>query len=156
MSATYYEAALLLSAEVQEKELASRWKTLASEVEKAGGIIKKEVKPFGRNLAYPIKKGGAKTRRAYLGTFYLEGKKEGASIIKALQELFKNQSEVIRFMISSLGAIPAETQRVIPAQREARRQATKEELVEKQEAKKPSLEELDKKLEEIMGDKISF
>ena len=148
----YYEATLLLSPKLAKEEMFARWQDIGKACDEIGGTIKKEIKPIEKTLAYPIKKNGTPVKHAYLGTLYLIPKKEASLFIRGLEELLKSRSEVIRFMISRLTDIPEVTQK-ISLQKPV---VQKEEPTLKPTVKKPSLEELDKKLEEILEDKISF
>lgn len=168
-----YETTILLSPQLSTDELYSLWEKIAQEIKHLGATVEREIKPFERNLAYPIKKG-AGFRRAYLGVLYLSPEKARKELSSALRELLKSKNDVIRFMVSCVTSVPERKQRSLPRSvvQETNSKRAANEFVSRgsetetktpstsdtQELKeeKPSLEDLDKKLEEILEDKINF
>lgn len=159
----YYEAMCLISPEVSSEEVFTLWEKMGKDIEKTGASIEKEMKPFEKNLAYPIKKGSL-FRRAYVGVFYIDPKEQGSSLTAALKEKFDASSHVLRFNLLTLSALPELKKPAVPAAKKAsaKEEAGEEKIAatavrEKEEkSEKPSIQDLDKKLEEILDDKIGF
>jgi len=203
----FYETTLLLSPKLSTEELYSLWEKISQKIQSLGATIEKEVKPFERKLAYPIKnprlgsenlsgfasknltlgqnlsahlarsknprlgsenlsgfasKKGAAFNSAYLGIFYLAPQKARKELTRTLGELLKAEGAVIRFMVLCVSSIPEVRRRQAPAnvaQETTLKESAKSPAhTTNEEAKgeKPSLEDLDKKLEEILEDKINF
>jgi len=158
-----YETTLLLSPQVSSAEIFSLWDKILNDVQGIGASIKKDVKPFERKLGYAIKRG-QRFSRAYLGVFYVEVFPPQAGLAASLQELLKNHGQILRFMIKRVNAVPELTRKSTPlkstseATSSREHQAQGKNILNSQESKedKPPLADLDKKLEEILDDKIGF
>jgi ribosomal protein S6 len=127
MRIRYYQLAYLLSPELKKEEIEKIQQNLTSFLEKEGVLDKVET-PLKRTLFYPIKK---KTE-AFLGAvyFYLEPEK-----IKEFERKLKGEEKILRYLIVS-------------------EKAPKKIKVEKKIAKpkKVELKEIEKKIEEILGE----
>lgn len=153
-----YEATILLSPQLGSEKTLPLWERLNKEIESAGGKIEKTVGPFEKNLAYSIKKNGIKINRAQMGIIYISPSQEPAVFTSALSEFLKAQDSILRFMVSRFLTIPEQRTRIPrqikPQDRGLTSFETDSKLEEKNE--KPVKEEIDKKIEEILEDKISF
>lgn len=159
-----YEATLIISPQVSHEEVFSLWENINSQAQQLGASLKKEVKPLERNLAYPIKKGGS-FRRAYMGILYLEPEKEAGVFARALHDFLASQQSLLRFMVATIKEIPQTTRKATPLRTSAAQHTIEKEssvhsttrtAEESEKEDKPPLAELDKKLEEILDDKIGF
>lgn len=156
-----YETTLLLSPQVSSAEIFSLWDKILDDVRAIGASIKKDVKPFERKLGYAIKRG-QRFSRAYLGVFYAEVLTPQAGLAASLQELLKSHGQILRFMIKRVNTVPELTRKSTTLKSTSEPSASRENKVknspENQEGKedKPPLADLDKKLEEILEDKIGF
>lgn len=153
----YYEATLLLSPQIAKDQADSLWHSLSQELEQAGFRIEKEIKPIERSLGYPLKKG-SHVRRAYMGSFSLSLDGDIGKQLSLASQILKNQAEVLRWMITRLARIPEATGKTVRRMYRKKRETLEPTLKPKNQLKgqKPSLDELEKKLEEILEDKISF
>lgn len=122
----YYQLAYLLSPQLNTQELQEIEKEITSYIEKEG-ILDKVENPLKRNLFYPIKK----FKEAFLGSiyFFLEPAK-----LKDFEKKIKKEERILRFLIT-VEKSPKE----LPKEKKIRK------------PKKVEIEDLDKKLEEILG-----
>lgn len=155
-----YEITFILSPELKEEDINSFGEEIKASIEKLGGSLKKIGKPEKRNLAYPIKK--------FQSGYYLAI--NSLLIPEKLKELssnLKHKKEILRYItVLALEEKP----RPIPKKKIEKKPQPKAgppwvEKIEKPKEKieKPSfakatggkkkiqLEEIDKKLEEILG-----
>lgn len=164
-----YETTILLSTQLSNERVLPLWEKLVKEIEAIGGKIEKEVKPFEKKLAYPIKKNGVKIRQAHVGIVYLVPSQKPSVFTNILLEFLKAQDSILRFMVSRFSAIPEQRARyprqsgfltsLIKTQDKERAANTFETISQEEKNKKsekPVKEEIDKKIEEILEDKISF
>ena len=133
----YYELTYLISPSLGEEEAKEIQRKLTSLIQEQGGILESSAgkeNPQKTNLSYPIKK----EVEAYLAsqTFYLEPAK-----LKLLKNEVNSEKNIMRSLIFS----KKKEKKVKPH----RRTKTKEK--EKTE-KKVALKEIDKKLDEILGE----
>jgi ribosomal protein S6 len=121
----YYQLAYLLSPELKKEEIEKIQKELTSFFEKEGVLDKVETL-LKRTLFYPIKK----KKEALLGViyFFMESEK-----IKKLEKKLKGEEKILRYLIVSEKA---------PKKIKAEKKIKKPEKVE--------LEEIEKKIEEIL------
>ena len=149
-----YEITFILSPELEEKELDSFEQEIEKSIKNLGGNIKKKIKPEKRNLSYPIKKFQS---GYYLITNFLFGPEK----LEELYSILKHKKEILRYIIT---LVPEETsidktqikKKVLETKKirkEAEEISEKEiETLKKPEKKaKPKLEDIDKKLDEILG-----
>jgi ribosomal protein S6 len=123
----YYQLAYLISPELKKEDVERVQKDLISFFEKEG-VLDKVEEPLKRTLFYPIKK---KTE-AFLGAiyFYLEPEK-----IKVLEKKLRKEEKILRYLIVSEKA---------PKKIKVEKKVKKPEKVE--------LAEIEKKIEEILGE----
>jgi len=130
----YYELTYLISPDSLEEEVKDFQEKINSLIQTEEGILEQGVKPAKKKLGYQIKKKS----EAFLGIqdFRLNPEKLGA-----LEKKLKKEKKLLRYMILAkklprvISKIP--TKPVLP-------KAKKEEKVE--------LKEIEKKLEEILGE----
>jgi ribosomal protein S6 len=142
-----YELSFWLSSKLDEKAIEQKFDGLLKQLEKLGALIIFNQSPQLKQLAYPIKN----ERNAYFG--YIQYMLSKDSSIRLNEELMLN-NDIIRFIILNK---PKEEER---APRRAfskpvfdgQKDKTGEKIEEgsKKEEKVISLEELDKKLSEIL------
>lgn len=142
-----YELSFWFSSQLDEKEIEKRFDNLLKQLEKLGALIIFSQSPQLKQLAYPIKK----ERNAYFGYIRFELSKD--ALVRFEEELRLN-NDIIRFIV--LNIKPKEEQKVshlsfskpvFKEQKSKREEKVKEEF---KEEKVISLEELDKKLSEIL------
>lgn len=143
-----YEIGMLLKPELSEAEAAAELGNVRLEIEKQNGILESTTDPKPRKLAYPIKK----ISQAYLAAFQFSVPPAGIAAIE--KAIFGNQN-ILRYLVLSWIRIPAR-----PILKEAGHAqqmpkipvlyspAKTEETAEKE---KVDEKELDKKLDEILG-----
>lgn len=153
-----YEITFILSPELKEEEINSYGENLKTSIEKLEGSLKKIGKPEKRNLAYPIKKFQS---GYYLAINFLFNPEK-------LKELFSSlnlKKEILRYITV---LIPEEKLQPVPRKKMEKKPQPKAgppwmekiekptlpggELKEKVRKKKEiKIEEIDKKLDEILG-----
>jgi len=131
-----YELTYLISPEVSEEELKSLREKINSLIQKEAGVLNEVQAPIKKKLAQPIKK----QREAFLTnlSFYLEPDKLGN-----LEQQLKSEKKILRYQILArpeikVAKVGKKPPKVIP------KIPVKEKKVE--------LEEIEKKLEEILGE----
>ncbi len=162
VSFMYYEITLLLKED--EKGIPALWDSLVKDIEKHDALIEKRALPVMKSLAYPIGHGGSWVSHVYMATMYLKPQKEASVFLEVLKEILTNNEQVVRSMITKVSRLPEE--RSVRPQKSVSRQRARTPLDAKtaqslraeelNKEEKPSLEQLDKKLEEILDDKIGF
>lgn len=157
-----YETTILLLPQLGSEKTLSLWEKLVKEIEGTGGKIEKEIKPFEKKLAYPIKKNGLNINRALMGILYLTPSQEPPVFTKILSEFLRAHEAILRFMVSRFHTIPAERTRssrqsgFLPSSVKTQHKEPFETTSNEEKNEKPVKEEIDKKIEEILEDKISF
>lgn len=151
-----YETALFITPHIENKKIHEVWEEMRKGVEEAGAKTEKELGPILRTLAYPIKKHGETADRAFLGVFYVAPKEEIITFLKNVNEFLKQREEVLRFTIVKHRYLPQAPSKPVRKTTKIDEAAAGETVAPAQEREKPVKEELDKKLEEILDDKISF
>ena len=151
-----YELAYLLDSKMSDEELA-RWQEnfknfLSTEI---AGELKKEVNVKKRRLAYPIKK----QTLAYFGSYIFTGLPEK---VEALDTKLKTEPQILRHLIIKVNKrLEKETTRkekeILEKVFSPKKEVPREEAVIKPaaidtEKIKVGLEELDKKIEEILNE----
>lgn len=158
----YYELTLLLKED--EKGIPALWDSLATTIEKQDAVIEKRGLPLMKTLAYSMKYKDSSINHVYVATMYIKPRKEASVFLKALDETLSANGQIVRTMITKTSHIPEEKSMVLAktASRERGKAAMDAKAIESLRAEeshkeeKPSLEQLDKKLEEILDDKIGF
>jgi len=136
-----YEIAYLLSLLVPENEVATYAGKLTSLIGDQGGVVKRVEEPKARRLAYPVKK----ERSAYFGYTTFVMAKEA---INDLKKKLAFETKILRFLIVE------EEEKSIPMPRISFRKPQERVIVtprETEEKEKLDIVQLDKKLEEILG-----
>ena len=142
-----YELSFWFSSRLEEKAIEQKFDNLSKQLEKSGALIIFSQSPQLKQLAYPVKK----ERNAYFGYIQFELSKD--SLVR-LEEGLRMNDDLIRFMV--LNMKPKEKQKVprsIFRKPVFKEQKSKKEEKEKEGLKEEeviSLEELDKKLSEIL------
>ena len=151
-SQTLYEVAYLISPAYSDEEAQNFQQLLKSGLQSLGGMIDNEGEVIKRRLFYPIKK----MAEAYLASFRFLIAPEKISALKSKL----NSKEVLRFLIVEtkrqpariyrprIAKIPGAETMIVPMERKIKQTETA--------APKPiepaaNIEEIDKKLEEILG-----
>ena len=143
-----YELSFWFSSRLNEEEIEKKFNNLLKQLEKLGALIIFSQSPQLKQLAYPIKK----ERNAYFGYIQFELSKD---LLVHLEEDLRLNDDLVRFMV--LGVKPKEKQKAPsitfrkPIKKEEEKSKTQEATKkEPQKEKVISLEELDKKLNEIL------
>ena len=131
----YYELTYLISPELSENELKETQEKIISLIKKGGGEIEKSNKPIKVKLKYPIKKQG----EGFLGTlsFYCPPEK-----LKNLEEKLTKEGFILRYLI---------LRKKLFKKLKVAEIKTEKKMIKPKKEKKIKLEEIDKKLEEILG-----
>jgi len=156
-----YELSFWFSSRLDEKAIEQKFDNLLKQLEKSSALIIFSQSPQLKQLAYPVKK----ERNAYFGYIQFELSKDS---LARLEEGLRLNNDLIRFMVLNMKPkqeqkVPRSTFRkpvfkekekpfsakVTDASKLWRRSATEG----KEEEKMISLEELDKKLSEILKEK---
>ena len=138
-----YEITIILSPELREAELSSFEEGIKLSLDRLGGSLKKKGALEKRNLAYPIKKFQS---GYYLSINFLLNPEK----LEELNSLLKHNKEVLRHIV--VLAPEEETRAITRKKTEPKVEKLKEKPKDKMEKKgKIQLEEIDKKLEEILG-----
>lgn len=146
-----YELSFWLSPKLSEKELEQKFNGLLKELETLGGIITFSQLPQLKPLAYPLKKEKNTYYNAYFG--YIQFRLLKDSLIQ-LKEKLRLNKDIIRFLIITIEAKKKShiSPDVFKKSSFKKQEAKKEEKQKKIEQEGVSLEELDKKLSEILKD----
>ena len=128
-----YELTYLITPELSEEEIKKQGEKMVSQIQEVGGILKEISKPIKKTLAYPIKK---KTS-AYL--VFLSSQLAPEKL-EEIEKKLKSDSHILRYLISTKG-LPKE---IIPSAQPPH--------ALKPKPKKVELKEIEKKLEEILGE----
>lgn len=143
-----YEIAYLISPDVAEDEVFGEAGKITGFIQDAHGLVGHIEEPRARRLAYPMKK----FRNAYFGWMSFTATPER---IADLEKRVRAEKSVIRFFISEEVKRPAAHARPMREMRRAPRESLEDvKPFEPQAAKeedKVKIEELDKRLEEILG-----
>ncbi len=152
-----YELSFWFSSRLEEKAIEQKFDNLLKQLEKSGALIIFSQSPQLKQLAYPVKK----ERNAYFG--YIQFKLSKDPLVR-LEEGLRLNNDFIRFMVLSIKPeekrkVPRSTFRkpIFRKQEKpssvstfAKASVDKKATEGKEEEKVISLEELDKKLSEIL------
>lgn len=130
----YYELTFLISPELSEENLKSLQEKIHSFIQEEGGILDEVKKPIKKKLGYPIKKKSL----AYFSYIVFQILPEK---LANLEKKLRSQSEIIRYMICT----KKEEKAILPVSAKEKRPSLKPKP-------KVELEEIEKKLEEILGE----
>lgn len=145
-----YEAAYLISPEVAEEEVFGEAGKITSFIQDAHGLVGRIEEPKKRKLAYPVQK----LQNAYFGwtTFAIAPEK-----LADIDKKIKAEKNIIRYLIAEEVKRPVVEFRPRPARPLRPAPAPRLEEVKPfvpqapKEEDRAKIEELDKKLEEILG-----
>jgi len=130
----YYELTYLISPDLSEEEAKSCQEKIISLIQEVGGTLGEVKTPVRKKMAYPVRKKSS--NGAYLSTlnFHLDPEKLGS-----LEKKLKSEQKILRYLI-----LKKKILKKIP-----------EILIEKPKRivrPKVELKEIEKKLEEILGE----
>ena len=140
-----YELAYLVSSSVAEDEVLVVAGSLAKIIEEGGGLVRHQETPTKRRLAYLVDK----QQNAYFGWITFSASPENVS---GIEKKMKGAENILRHLLVEEQEIPPQpirlySPRPTPGEAKPRPAPTAAENPEE----KLDLEELDKKLEEILG-----
>jgi len=129
-----YEITHLISSEIPEEEVKQAQSRLVSLIQSEGGLVLEEKIPFRKKLAYPVRKQS----QAYLSflVFQMEPEK-----LKDLEKKIKEISQILRYLL--LIKLPKK-------ERKTSVFAKKPKTLKSEKEKKVDIEEIGKKLDEIL------
>ncbi len=145
-----YELSFWFSSRLDEKAIEQKFDNLLKQLEKSSALIIFSQSPQLKQLAYPVKK----ERNAYFGYIQFELSKDS---LARLEEGLRLNDDLIRFMV--LNMKPKQEQKIPrstfskPVLKEKEKPSSAKATEGKEEEKVISLEELDKKLSEILKEK---
>jgi small subunit ribosomal protein S6 len=146
---TYYQLTYLISPDLPEEKLKNFSKKISDFVLTEGGTLDKTTEPIRKKLAYPIKE----RKEMFLASlnFYLNP--DG---VKNLEKKLKSENQILRYMPLtkkiSKKIIPEKIRRK-PLKISEKGISSSKEIRVKTENKKVELEEIDKKIDEILKNK---
>jgi len=129
-----YEITYLISSEIAEEQVQQVQSQIVSLIQDEGGIMLEEKMPFRKKLAYPVKKQ-SQVYLSYL-VFQLEPEK-----LKNLEKELKEVSQILRYLL--LIKQPVKERKITAFVRKPKVQKPEKE-------KKVDIEEIGKKLDEIL------
>ncbi|MDP3710573.1 MAG: 30S ribosomal protein S6 [bacterium] len=138
-----YEIAYLLPISLSEEEVLTYTHKLSSWIEDAKAVVKYSETPKKRRLAYPIRKETG----AYFGWMTFSS---SPSFIKSIDKNIKNDKDILRYLIVDRTGEETQVRPVYYAPTKTTEQPAAS-TQENKTDEKLDLEELDKKLEEILG-----
>lgn len=136
-----YELTYLISPDLSEEELKIFSEKINNFIQEEAGTLEKTTEPFKIKLSSPIKKKGEGFSNTL--NFSLNSEK-----LKNLEKKLKSENQILRYIIltkKTIKKIP--TKKVLPPSAGQPRPTAGQPKVEKVE-----LEEIDKKIEEILGE----
>lgn len=142
--AQLYEIGLLLKPELSEADAAAELGVVRSYIEKQGGLLERTRDPKTRTLSYPIKK----ITRAYFAA--LQFLASPATIASIRQDLKTNQN-ILRHLLLSWKREPVRPVALHKVIAPVSSMQSGEKKIEGEPAEKVNEQELDKKLDEILG-----
>ena len=138
----YYELTYLISPDLSEKEVLSFQEKIISLIQEAGGALGEVREPVRKKMAYPVRKKSS--NGAYLATlnFHLEPEKLGS-----LEKKLKSEGQVLRYMILTK---PKHIKKTFVLGEKTPPLKLPKKIVKLKP--KVELKEIEKKLEEILGE----
>jgi len=131
----FYELTYLISSDLPEKEIKTLQSKIISLIQEKGGVLGVEEKlPFKRKLAYPVKEQS----QAYLGVINFQ---LAAEKLIDLEKKIKLENQILRYLI-----LAKKEPRVAKFPKKPPRS------LRKMVKPKVELKEIEKKLEEILGE----
>ncbi len=135
----FYELALFLTSNLSDKEAEEKFNNLIKEIENLGGSIKETNLPRLQPLAYEIKKENS-------GYFCTVSFKLDPEKIEELNKILKLDTLILRYLIVK----KIEKTKPQPSLRHIPSKETFSKAEEKEISQEVSLEELDRKLDELL------
>lgn len=135
-----YELTYLISADLSEEEVKVFSQKITSLIQEEEGILSRINPPIRKKLAYPIKK----QIQAYLASLIFQLNPEKLAI---LEKKLKSENQILRYLIltkKEFKIVPKAAE-IFPISKKPRKAVLKKE-------KKVELKEIEKKLEEILGE----
>jgi small subunit ribosomal protein S6 len=137
----YYELSYLINPELSEEEVKTLSEKVSTYIQEAKGILDMAEIPVKKRLGYPIKE---KRTAYFIATkFHLED-----GNLETLEKNLKAESQILRFII--VGLKPMKITGKI--EKTTRAEEIKNNLKSDTVPKKVELKEIEKKLEEILGE----
>jgi small subunit ribosomal protein S6 len=133
-----YELTYLIKSDLTEEEVKEFQEKIISLIQEKGGVLGKINSPLKKKLAYPIKKEG----QAYLATLNFQLNPEE---LAGLEKKIKLKNQILRYLI-----LTKKEAKIIPEAIKIPPIAKKRKEVIPEKEKKVELEEIEKKLEEIL------
>ncbi|OGZ44600.1 MAG: 30S ribosomal protein S6 [Candidatus Ryanbacteria bacterium RIFCSPHIGHO2_02_FULL_45_17b] len=140
-----YEIGLLIKPELSETEASAELGNVRLEIEKQNGILERTTDPKPRKLAYPIKK----ISQAYFAALQFS---VSPARIATIEKTISTHTNILRSLVLSWTRVPV--QRVLEKPMRTRTSETPalySPVQTKEPAEKFDEKELDKKLDEILG-----
>ena len=137
----YYELTFIANPTLEQKEIENLINSVKEDILVLGGEIKNELQPKAIQLAYPIKK----FKNAYLVSFDLEIEAQKS---EELKKKLDQKEEILRYIL-----FKKQAPKITPQKESVQSPSSKTEKEKTKKIKKPvkvELEEIDKKLEEIL------
>ncbi len=143
-----YELTYLVSPEISREEVKTFSQKINTFLKEAGGEIIEEIEPIRKRLAYSIKK----QNQAYLGiiNFSLDAEKLGD-----FSKKIKSESQIIRFLLiikNRPKIVKVETTKRAKPEFSKKIEGEKPKIGKSPEEKKVEIEDIEKKLAEILGE----
>ena len=138
----YYELTYLASPEISDENLSALKEKVAAFVQKKGEILGEVRPPAKRILGYPIKK----RKSAFLATFNFSAPPD---LVNDLKKMLDEEREILRYLII-IKREPAKAE-APPIPEKFKKEIKKPTVPTRPKEKKVELEEIEKKLEEILG-----
>jgi len=136
----FYELTYLISPDLSEEEANAFQDKITSQIQQEGGVLNEVKHPIREQLAFAIKK----KRSAYLSSLSFQLAPEK---LENLEKKLKEDSQILRYLILIKSPIK---EVIIPSRKGSK---LKEVLPEvKKPRTKVELKEIEKKLEEILGE----
>ncbi|MDD5290125.1 MAG: 30S ribosomal protein S6 [Patescibacteria group bacterium] len=145
---TNYELSVILPGTLSEDLVKEAGVKIGETIKGLGGEIKRADEPSHKRLAYAIKK----IRNGIYLNFYLE---MNPAMVLDLEKKLKLISEVVRYQVSKPKRAPVASPRRSIFKKETATTTEEYKTTTHAEAKKMSMEDLDKKLDEILGEEVS-
>jgi small subunit ribosomal protein S6 len=149
-----YELTCLISPDLSEKDLMACQEKIVTLIEEEGGILIEGKSPIKKILGYPIKK----KQTAFLTTLNfqfwpeeLEGKDPIQKRLENIEKKLKSESKILRYLILAKKLPKKIAEISIKKPKEITKLPRKEKIL-KPKVEKVELKEIEKKIEEILGE----
>ncbi len=144
-----YEITYLVSPDISEENIKALQQKVNTFVQEEGGLLRSDQNPIKRRLGYPMKTElDGKRMNAYSIALVFDVLPEK---LESLKKKIILESEIMRYMISAKAPLSKVHQRQPRIERKVQTAALQEKE-EKHTERKVELEEIEKKLDEILGE----